>query len=215
MPPPPGACSGLPPRRNTSRSPARWGSWLAAGLEVLASSQAILDSPILGHGSWAKDFKYVDLLTARLSSLNYEIGAAPSDVGLIPAHSYLLGSWVWAGLLGGVFWLAILLLAGMLLVNLYAVRLGLAPLLVFSTALLTWNVAFSPYSSSSRLLAMYGIALCLLGLSQVRRGAAHPAPSVPFNEGLPLAAPRFRGSASDWNVTRDHRSAPGHASDRA
>ncbi len=144
--------------------------------EILVSTQAIIDSPILGHGSWAKDFKYVDLLTARLSSLGYEIGAGPGDVGLIPAHSFLLGSWVWAGLIGGIFWVAILLLAGWLLVNLYAVRLSLAPLLVFSTALLLWSIVFSPYGSSSRLPAMYGIALCLLGLHLARR---HDAGSTP------------------------------------
>jgi hypothetical protein len=137
--------------------------------EILASSQAIIDSPILGHGSWAKDFKYVDLLTARLSSLDYEIGAGPSDAGLIPAHSYLLGSWVWAGFLGGLFWLAILLLVGGLLVSLYAVRLGLAPLLVYSAALLMWDIAFSPYGSSARLVSTYGIALCLLGFQLVKQ----------------------------------------------
>lgn len=37
--------------------------------EALASTQAIIDSPLLGHGSWAKDFKYVDLLSDRLGSL--------------------------------------------------------------------------------------------------------------------------------------------------
>lgn len=137
--------------------------------EILASTQAIIDSPILGHGSWAKDFKYVDLLSARLSSLDYANGAGPGDVGLIPAHSYLMGSWVWAGLLGGVFWVAILLFSGWLLLSLYAIRLTLEPLLVFSTALLIWNIAFSPYGNSARLLAMYAIALCLLGLSQMRR----------------------------------------------
>ncbi|MBF6606039.1 MAG: hypothetical protein IVW53_10710 [Chloroflexi bacterium] len=183
--------------------------------EILASTQAIIDSPILGHGSWAKDFKYVDLLTARLSSLGYEIGAGPSDVGLIPAHSYLLGSWVWAGLLGGVFWLAILLLAGGLLVNLYAVRLRLEPLLVFSAALLIWNIVFSPYGSSSRPLAAYGIALCLLGLSQVRGEETHPAPAPPrpTRDGSPLIASRSGGSADGWTAARDRRSAPGRGAD--
>jgi hypothetical protein len=174
--------------------------------EILASSQAIIDSPILGHGSWAKDFKYVDLLTARLSSLNYEIGAAPSDVGLIPAHSYLLGSWVWAGLLGGLFWLVILLLAGGLLVNLYAVRLALAPLLVFSTALLIWNILFSPYGSSVRLLAAYGIGLCLLGLSKLRGEES---------AGSPLASSHSRGFADRSAAATDHLPAHGPAGDGA
>jgi hypothetical protein len=183
--------------------------------EILASSQAIIDSPILGHGSWAKDFKYVDLLTARLSSLDYEIGAGPSDVGLIPAHSYLLGSWVWAGVLGGVFWVAILLLAGWLLVNLHGVRLSLAPLLVFSTALFLWNIMFSPYGNSARLTASYGIALCLLGLSLVRGKETHPASTRPTGDRSPLAAARSRGSADGWPAARDRRSAPGQAGNGA
>lgn len=140
--------------------------------EVLASSQAILDSPILGHGSWAKDFRYVDLRNAALSDLGYQIGAGPSDLGLIPAHSYLTQSWVWAGLLGGAFWVAVTAAALWLLAILYSHRVELAPLLVFSTILLLWNIAFSPYGSSARLLACYGLALCVLGLRNLHRGDA-------------------------------------------
>jgi hypothetical protein len=145
--------------------------------EILATTQAILDSPILGHGSWAKDFTYVDLLAERSSSLGYEIGAGSADVGLIPAHSYLMGSWVWAGLLGGVFWFAILGIAVWLLANLYSFRTELAPLLVFSTVLLLWNIAFSPYAFSGRITAAFGVALCLLGFRLMQRGVAdRPSP---------------------------------------
>jgi hypothetical protein len=86
--------------------------------EFLVATQAIIDSPILGRGSYAKDFRYVDLLAERLSSLRYEIGARPQEAGLIPAHLYLLGSWVWAGLFGGLFWAAVLALASRLLLRL-------------------------------------------------------------------------------------------------
>lgn len=143
--------------------------------EVLVSSQAVIDSPILGHGSWAKDFAYVDLLSERLSSLGYEFGAESSDLTVIPTHSYLMQSWVWAGLLGGVFWLAIAGIAVRLLANLYASRVDLAPLIVFSTVLLLWNIAFSPYGSTSRISAMYALALCLLGLRLLSAGARRVA----------------------------------------
>ena len=136
--------------------------------EALASSQAIMDSPVLGHGSWAKDFAYVDLLSDRLSSLGYQLRAGSSDLGLIPASSYLMQSWVWAGLLGGVFWLAVLAIAVWLLADPLALRVDMAPLLVFSTVLLIWDIAFSPYGSSARMLACYGLALCLLGLRLTR-----------------------------------------------
>ncbi len=151
--------------------------------EVLASSQAIIDSPLLGHGSWAQDFKYVDLRAERLSSLGYDVGAGSLDVALIPAHSYLMGSWVWAGFLGGLFWLAILGIAVWLLATLYSSRVALAPLLVFSTMLLLWNIAFSPYGIGVRLITAYGVALCLLGLRLIQRASAdHPSPR-PFRTG--------------------------------
>jgi hypothetical protein len=32
-----------------------------------------------------------------------------------------------------------------------------------------WNIAFSPYSNTERLFAMYGIVVCLVGLRTIRR----------------------------------------------
>ena len=177
--------------------------------EVLVSSQAIVDSPILGHGSWAKDFAYVDLLADRLSSLGYEVGAGLSDVGLIPAHSYLLGSWVWAGILGGLFWAAIAVVAIWLLLNLYAFHVELAPLLVFSAILLLWNIAFSPYGFSGRILASYGIAICLLGLhlmaikrpagDKVAESTAAQSGTRPGPRTATLADPSTSGSTAEGN----------------
>lgn len=145
--------------------------------EILVTTQAILDSPILGHGSWAKDFTYVNLLAERSSSLGYELGAGPADLGLIPAHSFVMGSWVWAGFLGGLFWLAIAAIAIRLLATLYAVRLDMAPLIVLTVVLLLWNIAFSPYGSVERIGATYGIANCLLGtrLISIRTSAGEAA----------------------------------------
>ena len=62
------------------------------------------------------------------------------------------------------------LVAVWLLLNLYAVRLPLAPLLVFSSTLLLWAIAFSPYANAARLTAPYAIALCILGLRSIRLG---------------------------------------------
>jgi hypothetical protein len=143
--------------------------------EVLVSFQAVIDSPILGHGSVAKDFAYVDLLTERRYALGYEGGSLPSDIGLIPAHSYLMGSWVWAGFLGGMFWLAVAIMAFRLVATLLPIRLEIAPILVFSTISLLWSIAFSPYAGDARIGASYGIALCLYGLRQVRIARAAEA----------------------------------------
>ena len=136
------------PRRSTLSSPAHSAFWSAGGPRSSCQRRR-LSTRQSSDTDRGPRISHIKILAARLSSAGYEIGAGPSDVGLIPAHSYLLGSWVWAGLLGGVFWLAILVLAGWLLLNLYAVRQALAPLLVFSTVLLVWNIVFSPYGSSA------------------------------------------------------------------
>jgi hypothetical protein len=146
--------------------------------EILTSPRAILDSPILGHGSWAKDPKYVELQRQGLIELGVPNGNAPTDPYLIPTHSYLLGSWVWAGLGGGLFWLAVAALALWLMANLFAVRLALHPLIVFSTTLMLWNIAFSPYGNTQRLFATFSIAVCVLGLRLIRDARATPATSA-------------------------------------
>ena len=146
--------------------------------EILTTPRAILDSPILGHGSWAKDARYVELQREGLVEFGVPNGNEPTDPNLIPTHSYLLGSWVWAGLGGGVFWAAVAALALWLMANLYTVRSALSPLLVFSTTFLLWNIAFSPYGNTQRLFATFSIAVCVLGLRLVRdsqRSNAAPA----------------------------------------
>ena len=140
------------------------GTLLGGRPEALVSSQAILDSPILGHGSWARDPFYAQLLAERQRTLGYDVTPAYVGTDLIPAHSYLLGAWVWSGFLGALFWFAVAAVAAWLLASMYPYRLELAPLLVFSALYLLWDVAFSPYGGMARITAPYALALCLLGL---------------------------------------------------
>lgn len=71
--------------------------------------------------------------------------------------------------MGGIFWLAVIGLGLFLLSNLYTAQLSLSPLLVYSTILLIWNILFSPYGNSSRMLGPYGVAICVLGLRTLWR----------------------------------------------
>ena len=151
--------------------------------EFLASTQAILDSPILGHGSWARDPKYVELQRQRLIDLGIPGGNLPADPDLIPTHSYLLGSWVWGGLAGGLFWIGVGTLVLWVLANAYAVGLELNPLIAFVASVVLWGIAFSPYSNTERLSASFGIVVCLLATRLMKpddQRAAHsvePGPS--------------------------------------
>lgn len=176
--------------------------------EVLASSQAIIDSPILGHGSWPKDPAYVYLLYDRLSSLDYNTEGWTSDLWVIPTHSYLTQAWVWAGLLGGVFWLGILGIAFRLLADSYQSRVESSSLIVFSTMLLLWNMAFSGYGAGSRMLASYGIALCLMGLRSVRGDWVSHPPGKPSTDGSRYLQPEIGDSANSRRATRNLGPAP-------
>jgi hypothetical protein len=133
--------------------------------EILVSSRAVADSPVLGHGSWAKDPKYLEM---QIGS-----GLHPSPAmlaeGLIPTHSYLMGAWVEAGVLGVPIWVWTLFLAAGVLARLYGRDGRLVPLIAFAAFALIWNVLFSPYGSFERLIAPYYI-LILVAASRSSSG---------------------------------------------
>lgn len=133
--------------------------------EGLVSTQAIADSPIIGHGSWAKNFKYSMMLAdLRRNFSEVNEGAVTDDTmdGLIPSHSYLLGAWVEAGIVGGAFWLFIIL--WMLFRVLPAAWLSgdvVGLFVVMSLPLFFWNVLFSPFGANVRVEVAGFLAICI------------------------------------------------------
>ncbi len=67
---------------------------------------------ILGHGSWAEDPKYGEMLMDLEQETGYqeEGGAAKVESFLIPTHSHLMSAWVYAGIFGAAFWFYVLYL---------------------------------------------------------------------------------------------------------
>jgi len=193
-----------------------FGAILGGRPESLVSTQAILDSPVLGHGSWAKDPKYAKLLAERQKAWGYEVTREYVGADLIPAHSYLLGAWVWAGFLGAAFWFAVAAIAVWLLANLYVSRVVVAPLLILAAMLLLWDIAFSPYGLGARITAPFALALCLLGLRLLRverdtglpdqakeswqpYGSPNPGPGPGHGEGIAVGAERVQpAGAFEW-----------------
>ncbi len=149
------------------QSSGELGVLLGGRAELAASLQAIVDAPLVGHGSWAKDPYYVDMVTNRMASYGYQgMGSTQSD--LIPSHSYLFGSWVEAGVLGGLFWCWVLLLAVEYFRRYAKSNLSSSPWVVFCTFLLMWNILFSPFGAEQRILAAYQIAMVVLSLFVLR-----------------------------------------------
>ena len=132
-----------------------FGLIIGGRIEIFGSLPAIINSPIIGYGSWAKDPQY-RLYYYKLLNMgyNFSFDQLKYDIGvsdLIPAHSHLFQNWIWAGLLGAAFWVMI---SWLILKSLFSSIRTLNPLfvLVIYFALLSgWDILFSPFGSSMRL----------------------------------------------------------------
>jgi len=131
--------------------------------EILASSMAIMDSPIIGHGSWAKDQRYVEILHDNIQKYGYNL-AYNTDSDHIPSHSYVFGAWVEAGILGAVFWIWFFVLTVKALIAVYQLDIPFAPLIVFICLNCLWNILFSPFGAETRFYNAYAACLIMFPL---------------------------------------------------
>jgi hypothetical protein len=129
--------------------------------EAFFSVPKIVDSPLIGWGSWAKDSSYV-FDRAQELGLNPEelaFSETPELVGVIPTHSHILGGWLEAGLLGGVFWLVVFWrTAHALATNVVKYTGKTAPLCCYMLISFAWDLMFSPYGSDRRITDGFLIA---------------------------------------------------------
>jgi len=140
--------------KNQQQSQAIGGMFVGGRPEILVSSRAVIDSPILGHGSWARDPKYIEML--RDIKEQYGIGYDPTAgedeaADVIPSHSFLFGAWVWAGILGAAFWFFILSKVIKSIVRLSILRPATMPLYAYLLVRQFWNTLFSPFGSTERI----------------------------------------------------------------
>ncbi len=141
--------------KNEIQSQSKGGLLLSGRPELYVSSVAVWDSPILGHGSWAKDFKYTEMLydignTYGFGNGGNLQGEEDSSLGLIPTHSHLMGAWVQAGILGAVFWAYILWLVFKGMVRVLIAQSAVTPLYTWMFINLFWAIPFSPFANTSR-----------------------------------------------------------------
>ncbi|WP_423140813.1 hypothetical protein ACOYW6_08045 [Parablastomonas sp. CN1-191] len=142
---------------------------LGGRTELYVSLIAIKDSPFLGHGSWAQDNYYNQLLRHRL----IEAGVKSQEVrfnrgNYIPSHSYLFGSWVDGGALGGLFWIYMLLMA---IVSIYYSLLvpgSLRPIYAYMVLSFAWSVLFSPFGSPVRFTVSFQIVMIYYVITEAK-----------------------------------------------
>ncbi|MGI9450284.1 MAG: O-antigen ligase family protein, partial [Geminicoccaceae bacterium] len=169
------------------------GILLGGRSESLVTVQAIMDSPLIGHGSWAKDRYYAELKQLMLYKLGFTNRFIPPENDLIPTHSHLLGAWVEAGLGGVLFWFGILMMIMASLRRLYASDDPIRPYLAFLMFLFIWDILFSPFGAQRRLTNGFLLVAMLYVLQASalgwRRRVAEAAPE-PVYESWAAAAMR-------------------------
>lgn len=167
----------------------QYGILLGGRTELLGSIPAIYDSPILGHGSWAKDPTYLLIEQQGLALMGYsmadEIPEEEIKEGLIPSHSYLFGAWVDSGILGAVFWGWVGFMTIKVLMRVHPPSVVLLPLMAFAAFSLLWDILFSPYGAPGRAVSPYCIVLLMVHLSN----APHTVAQVALSTSKPIPAP--------------------------
>ncbi|HLP07188.1 MAG TPA: hypothetical protein VK178_03420 [Opitutaceae bacterium] len=123
----------------------RFGAISSSRVQLVGGALAIIDSPIIGYGSWALDYGGYGRRAAELVGVEWR-GESRNALGLarMPSHSYIVEFWVEHGILAGIFWLWI----GYRLLR-FSGTVGLAGVreIAFGTLLLcalAWNYWFSP-----------------------------------------------------------------------
>jgi hypothetical protein len=151
--------------------------------ETLVAIQAIRDSPILGHGSFAMDVRYLEMM----QDIQYEYGYTETDepeetdTPGIPTHSHLTLAWVDSGILGGIFWIYIMILTIRAILALAFLRPALAPLYCYFLVEFVWDILYSPMGSVDRIMGDYFI---LIGYQ------------ILTEQGVAMASSRSRGLLS-------------------
>lgn len=150
--------------------------------EFFASARAIADSPLIGHGSWARSAEYYGIYVDSLRRMGSDQMAllmeylGRRDGHVLPTHSHVLGAWVEAGLIGAAFWLfvAITLVRACLRALPHPTAIGAILLCALPGQL--WALAFSPIGADGRLFW----ALLLVACCRVLSADESPSPTGTF-----------------------------------
>jgi hypothetical protein len=157
---------------------------LSGRSHFVAVFYAVCDSPILGHGSWAVDYKgYGVRAMAWLGEYqSIEQYYRAGGIDWIPTHSHIMAAYVWHGLLGAVFWVYVLVIIW----RTFSRNLGVVPELFGYFALtlpsLVWAIFFSPFGG--RVGFAFTMVVCLL----IRKKAEEERRRGMWQSAAPVAA---------------------------
>lgn len=158
------------------------GLLLASRFETRPSLAAIADAPLFGHGSNARDPRYVAMLPEPARTLQTLAGD-----DRIPTHSHILGAWVDGGLLGAIFWLYAAYLCVRALMRALVAAVVAAPLVVYLVWNALWDIGFSPFAAERHFTVAF--VLVVVGYAGVSRAAPRDtAPLLSVSPAVPSGA---------------------------
>ena len=128
--------------------------------ELIFAARGIADSPILGHGSYAEmspELRIKILNFLEKAGIHYDMAPLNRIYGdRIPVHSMLLQWWLWFGAVGMLFPLRL----GFLYIKSLRFR-NREPDFYYLALSGMWNVLFSPYGETYRILIPLTIVMLL------------------------------------------------------
>jgi hypothetical protein len=153
------------------QSTGRYSLLLGGRNEIVFSSLAIRESPILGHGSYVGFPVLLQAAgAAQLADWGYEYLLPSQDQpDLLPTHSGLFGAWVEAGILAVPFWIVLMALLWRGCIRTMQRGDPLTPLRVFIAITVSWDVLFSPFGADRRITIPLAILLLIGGEHGERR----------------------------------------------
>jgi O-antigen ligase len=164
--------------RQKNEAQSQGGNLLLGGRpEFAVGLRAALDAPLIGHGSWADDPKYMELLgdlVVAEGAADPAFGRLIANAGgtVIPSHSHVVGAWVFAGVFGLIFWLYIISLVLRGLVRLTASPPMMAPICMWLLITMFWDICFSPFASFRRLIEAF-LLIVIADLPQMKSRLKH------------------------------------------
>lgn len=152
---------------------------LGGRVESLVSSKAIADSPIIGHGSWAKDLYYARMLQNKVRELRISVdGSRKLRSDLIPSHSYFMGAWVEAGILGALFWLYVMYITILAIFMIFKNNVKIYPAILAPLLVTMWAIPFSPFGAEARFSAGLAIVIAMIVSRATGTRSTHKATSA-------------------------------------
>ena len=136
---------------------------LASGRADFFESVALVyKNPIMGYGSYAKDQKKIINPYATDEGATIKVG----ERMMLHGHSYLMGAWVYSGILGFIFWAVMIIYTLRFLYRGVFFEPSLIGINVMLAFLMLWNMLFSPFAD--RLNFLFFIIIVILQTYRVQ-----------------------------------------------